>query len=89
MSIIKREDIMEKQISYTEARNNLSNVLNQVCISHSPIVIKRKEGNNTVIVSEDDWNSIQETLYLMSSAQDWHDISAEVNLENCSDSLPW
>lgn len=80
---------MEKQISYTDARNNFSNVLNQVCFNHEPILIKRKEGRNTVIVSEEDWNSIQETLYLMSSSKDWQDISKGVDIEECSETLPW
>jgi len=80
---------MGRQVSYTEARNDLSNILNQVCLTHEPILVTRREGNNTVIISEEDWNAIQETLYLMSSPKDWKDISEEVNLEDCSDSLPW
>ena len=80
---------MRKHVSYTEARNNLSNILNQVCLEHEPILIERREGQNTVIVSEKDWNAIQETLYLMSSEEDWSDISANVSLQDCSDSLNW
>ena len=80
---------MERQVSYTEARNNLSSVLNQVCLNHEPIRITRREGNNTVIISEEDWNAIQETLYLMSSPKDWKDISEKVSPGDCSESLPW
>lgn len=80
---------MNKSISYTEARNNLSNILNQVCLTHEPVVVERREGQNTVIISEEDWNSIQETLYLMSSAKDWEAVTNKVDLEECSETLPW
>lgn len=80
---------MERRISYTEARNDLSNILNHVCLSHEPVLVTRREGNNTVIISEEDWNAIQETLYLMSSPKDWRDISEKVTPKDCSESLPW
>ncbi len=80
---------MERRVSYTEARNDLSNILSQVCLTHEPVLVTRREGDNTVIVSEEDWNAIQETLYLMSSPKDWKDISEKVNPEDCSESLPW
>ena len=80
---------MERRISYTEARNDLSDILNHVCLSHEPVLVTRREGNNTVIISEEDWNAIQETLYLMSSPKDWRDISEKVAPEDCSESLPW
>ena len=80
---------MERQVSYTEVRHNLSSVLNQVCLTHEPVLVTRREGNNTVIISEEDWNAIQETLYLVSSTKDWEDISEKVSPEYCSESLPW
>jgi len=80
---------MRRHISYTEARNDLSNILNYVCTTHEPVVIERREGKNTVIISEEDWNSIQETLFLMSSSKDWKAITEPVNPEECSDTLPW
>lgn len=80
---------MERRVSYTEARNDLSNILNHVCLTHEPVLITRREGNNTVVISEEDWNAIQETLYLMSSPKDWKAISEKVAPEDCSESLPW
>lgn len=80
---------MERQVSYTEARNDLSNILNHVCLTHEPVLVTRREGNNTVIISEEDWNAIQETLYLMSSPKDWEDISEKVDLADCSEVLSW
>jgi antitoxin YefM len=80
---------MKKHVSYTEARNDLSNILNQVCLTHEPVIIERREGKNTIIVSEDDWNTIQETLYLMASSKDWKDITKKVDSSECSETLPW
>ena len=49
----------------TKARSNLYTLIDQTKNSHEPIVISGKR-NNAVLISEDDWNSIQETLYLCS-----------------------
>ena len=76
-------------MSHSDFFFHLSNILNHVCLSHKPVLVTRREGNNTVIISEEDWNAIQETLYLMSSPKDWRDISEKVAPEDCSESLPW
>ncbi|MDR2420119.1 MAG: type II toxin-antitoxin system Phd/YefM family antitoxin [Puniceicoccales bacterium] len=80
---------MKTNISYTEARNDLSHILNHVCATHEPVVIERRSGGNTVIISEEDWNSIKETLYLISSPKDFQAITEPVDVKDCSDSLPW
>lgn len=49
----------------TKARINLYTLIDQAKNFHKPIVISGKR-NNAVLISEDDWNSIQETLYLCS-----------------------
>jgi prevent-host-death family protein len=49
----------------TKARSNLYTLIDQTKNSHEPIVISGKR-NNAVLISEEDWNSIQETLYLCS-----------------------
>lgn len=52
-------------ITATEARKCLYALLDEVSNSHEPIQITGKRGN-AVLVSEADWNSVQETLYLVS-----------------------
>ncbi len=52
-------------MSATEARKNLYRLLDEVSQSHEPVQITGKRGN-AVLVSEDDWRSVQETLYLVS-----------------------
>ncbi len=49
----------------TEARANLYNLIDETADSHQPIVITGKR-NNAVLISEEDWNAINETLHLLS-----------------------
>jgi prevent-host-death family protein len=52
-------------ITASNARANLYRLIDQTNKSHDPVVISGKR-NNAVLISEEDWNSIQETLYLIS-----------------------
>ena len=52
-------------ISATAARSIIYKLLDDATASHEPIKITGKRSNG-VLVSEDDWRSIQETLYLVS-----------------------
>ncbi len=52
-------------IKATEARAKLFKLLDQVAESHEPVQIMGKR-SNAVLISGDDWRSIQETLYLLS-----------------------
>lgn len=61
----KGEDAMTA-ISVTKARENIYQILSEVNNSSQPITITNNRGKNAVLISEDDWNAIQETLYLNS-----------------------
>jgi antitoxin YefM len=52
-------------LSVSDARGRLYRLLDEVSQSHEPVLITGKRGN-AVLVSEDDWRAIQETLYLLS-----------------------
>jgi len=52
-------------ITATEARKSLYKLVDDVQDSHEPIQITGKRGS-AVLVSEDDWRAVQETLYLVS-----------------------
>jgi antitoxin YefM len=77
-------------ISVTEARQTLFGLVDRVNESHESITIIGKRGN-AVLVSEGDWQSIQETLYLKSIPGVWESIEEGLKepIEDCSDSLPW
>lgn len=52
-------------VTATKARGSLYSLIDETNASHEPIQITGKRGN-AVLISEDDWRSIQETLYLQS-----------------------
>jgi prevent-host-death family protein len=52
-------------LTVTHARSKLYELLDRTNVSHEPIQITGKR-SNAVLVAEDDWRSIQETLYLVS-----------------------
>lgn len=53
--------------TFSNTRNNLKAVLDRVVASRAPIRIARQRGEGVVMVSETEWESIEETLYLLSS----------------------
>jgi len=61
----KGDDVMTS-ISITKARANLYKTVSDVNEYSEPIIITNNRGKNAVLVSEDDWLAIQETLYLNS-----------------------
>lgn len=52
-------------VTATDARRDLYRLVDQVQESHEPVQITGKRGN-AVLVAEDDWRAMQETLYLLS-----------------------
>ena len=54
-------------VTYSETRANLKAVLDRVVDDCVPIVITRQRGKPVVMISMDDWNSTQETRYLLST----------------------
>ena len=53
--------------NYTEFRTKLKFYLDSVENNNEPLIIKRRTGNGTVMISLDEYNSIIETLHLLSS----------------------
>jgi antitoxin YefM len=56
-------------ITFSEARAGLKTVMDSVCKDHSPAVITRVSGDHVVMLSLADYNSIEETMYLLSSSK--------------------
>lgn len=53
--------------NYTEFRNELKNYLDNVEFNNETLIIKRGSGKGTVLISLDEYNSIMETLHILSS----------------------
>ncbi len=77
-------------ITATEARKRLYKLLDEVSQSHEPIQIAGKR-NSAVLVGEDDWRAIQETLYLTSIPGMRESIKEGMNtpVEECEEELDW
>lgn len=56
-----------KAITYTAARENLASTMDQVCADHSPIIITRNRDQSVVMLSLEEYESLEETAYLMRS----------------------
>lgn len=77
-------------LTASEARANLYRLMDQAAESHQPIVISGKR-SNAVLVAEEDWAAIQETLFLLSvpgMRESIKDGMAEP-ADSCSTELDW
>ena len=54
-------------INYSTFRSNLASVLDKVNDDHLPVLVTRQNGKPAVILSLEDYNSDEETVYLMAS----------------------
>lgn len=79
-----------QSLTASEARANLYRLLDQTSESHQPITISGKR-NSAVLVSVDDWEAIQETLYLLAVPGMRESIKEgmEEPVESCSKDLDW
>ena len=77
-------------LNATEARARLYNLIDQAAETHQPIVITGKR-HNAILLSEEDWSAINETLYLLSVPGMRESIKEglEQNLDGCSRELDW
>lgn len=78
------------EITVTQASNNLYQLVDEVAKSHQPIVILGKK-NNAVLISEEDWSAVEETLYLLSISGMRESIleGMATPISECSEDLDW
>jgi antitoxin YefM len=77
-------------ITATEARSKLYRLIDEAAESHQPIIITGKR-NSAVLVSEEDWSAIQETLFLLSVPGMRESIreGMATPVEECDEDLDW
>ena len=77
-------------LTATEARKNIYSLVDEVNESHEAIQIQGKRGS-AVLISEDDWRSLQETLYLSSVTGMKKSIlkGMKTPVRKCSKKLVW
>lgn len=54
-------------ISYTTAQQNLAGTMDRVCSNHEPVIITRDENQSVVMIALDDYQSLEETAFLLKS----------------------
>ena len=76
--------------SASEARKNLYNLVDEVKESHQPVQIVGKR-NTAILVSEEDWRAIEETLYLVSIPCMRESIrkGLKTPVEQCTEEIDW
>ena len=79
-----------KSLNVTEARSQLYKLLDEVSEEHKPLHIKGKR-SNAVLISESDWNAIQETLQILSIPGMRESIlaSRKESISKCKEELDW
>ncbi len=79
-----------KTITLEQAESALDAIINETASHHHPIHIAGKT-NTGVLISDDDWRSIQETLYLLAVPGLRESILAEgkTPMSECSQELTW
>ncbi|WP_269620537.1 type II toxin-antitoxin system Phd/YefM family antitoxin [Zhongshania sp. BJYM1] len=77
-------------LNATEARTKLYALIDEASTSHQPIVITGKRGN-AVLLAEEDWNAINETLNLLAVSGMRESIreGIEAGLDECDQELDW
>ena len=66
-------------ISVNQFRDNLKTVVEQVIGDHTPIKVTRRAGEAFVVISADDWEREQETLYVLQNNSLMSQISESLN----------
>jgi antitoxin YefM len=54
-------------VSYSDLRANLAEYMEEVCNSHSPLFVTRQNARSVVMVSEEDYEGLMETVHLLRS----------------------
>ncbi len=77
-------------LNATEARAKLYHLIDETAQTHQPITITGKRGN-AILLSEADWQAINETLFLLSVPGMRESIREGMNtpIEDCDENLDW
>ena len=77
-------------LTATEARKQLYGLLDSVAASHEPVQIAGKR-NAAVLIAEEDWRAIQETLYLTAIPEMRESIiqGLKTSVDECDEELDW
>ncbi|MCG8643857.1 MAG: type II toxin-antitoxin system Phd/YefM family antitoxin [Desulfobacterales bacterium] len=77
-------------LTVTEARKKLYRLIDETALTHEPITITGKRGN-AILISENDWRAIQETMFLVNipGMRDSIIKGLKTPIDDCSEDLDW
>ena len=77
-------------MSVSQVRADIYNVMDETALTHEPVLITGKR-NNVVMLSQEDWNAVQETLYLNSIPNMVSSIQESMNADDSefSETIEW
>ena len=77
-------------ITATEARADLCRLIDEAALSHQPLLISGKR-NSAVLVAQEDWAAIQETLLLLSTPGMRESIrdGLATDVDDCDEAIDW
>lgn len=90
MATLPAKNLSTSTMPASKVRSNLYNLIDEVSINHKPLLITGKR-HNAMLVSEEDWSGLQETLYLLSIPGMGESIKKGMAtpLDECSKDLDW
>jgi len=66
-------------VSYSDLRQNLKSYMDRVYFNHDPLIITRKNNENLVLLSIDEYNSMVETNYLLGNEANAEHLKKSIN----------
>ena len=67
MTTYCQKEFLMQAVFYSQARNNLREIINKVCDDFDEVIITTKDEKSVVLMSYDEYSAMKETLYLLSS----------------------
>jgi antitoxin YefM len=66
-------------VSYSDLRQNLKSYMDKVYFDHDPLIITRKNNENLVLLSIEEYNSLMETNYLLGNEANVEHLQKSIN----------
>ena len=85
--VLVHDTVHMTAMTYTAARENLASTMDRVCIDHEPVIITRNRDQAVVMLSLDDYESLQETAYLLRSPANAKRLIASIESLNSGKTL--
>jgi len=75
---------MNYALSYSEVRKKLKSAFDKVCQEHVYLLVERRNGDNVVLISQEDFRGLEETAYLLRSPKNAQRLLESLNRSDSS-----